>query len=89
LIAAAQRLLQDNVSPGQPHRVTTRGEPRVRTSSFVYDRANQPCTRCGTPIRVQRQGTLNRSTYWCPRCQPASAASTSQTSRESPRTAPP
>jgi endonuclease-8 len=73
LIATAHRLLNDNVKPGQPHRVTTRGDPHVRSSSFVYGRANQPCTRCGTAIRVQRQGALNRSTYWCPRCQPATA----------------
>lgn len=33
----------------------------------VYDRAGQPCTRCGAPIRQIRQG--QRSTYFCPRCQ--------------------
>jgi endonuclease-8 len=71
LIATAHRLLNENVTPGRPHRVTTRGDPHVHLSSFVYGRANQPCTRCGAAIRVQRQGSLNRSTYWCPRCQPA------------------
>ena len=35
----------------------------------------EPCTRCGTPIRVRRQGALNRPTYWCPRCQPQTSAS--------------
>jgi formamidopyrimidine-DNA glycosylase len=33
----------------------------------VYGRAGQPCTRCGTPIR--RVAFMNRSSYFCPRCQ--------------------
>lgn len=34
---------------------------------WVYDRAGQPCHRCGTPIvRLVQAG---RSTFWCPRCQ--------------------
>ncbi len=33
----------------------------------VYDRADQPCLTCGTPIRQFTQG--QRSTYYCPRCQ--------------------
>jgi formamidopyrimidine-DNA glycosylase len=34
---------------------------------LVYDRARQPCRRCGTPIRRIVQG--QRSTFFCPRCQ--------------------
>ena len=38
----------------------------------VYDRAAQPCRRCRTPIaRIVLTG---RSTHFCPRCQPATAA---------------
>lgn len=33
----------------------------------VYDRAGKPCRRCGTPVKMLRQG--NRSTYYCPHCQ--------------------
>ena len=33
----------------------------------VYGRADQACPRCGTPIR--RSAFMNRSSYWCPRCQ--------------------
>ncbi len=33
----------------------------------VYGRAEQPCRRCGTPVRALRQA--NRATYYCPRCQ--------------------
>ena len=36
----------------------------------VYGRRGQPCHRCGTPIRMARQGEQARSTYWCPTCQP-------------------
>jgi len=33
----------------------------------VYERAGEPCVRCGTKIRRATQG--GRSTYWCPKCQ--------------------
>jgi formamidopyrimidine-DNA glycosylase len=33
----------------------------------VYGREDEPCRRCGTPIR--RQPWMNRSSYFCPRCQ--------------------
>jgi formamidopyrimidine-DNA glycosylase len=36
----------------------------------AYGRAGQPCSRCGTPIR--RDSFMNRSSYSCPGCQPAS-----------------
>ncbi len=38
-----------------------------RQRLFVYERAGEPCRRCGTPIRHRVQG--QRSTYWCPTCQ--------------------
>jgi formamidopyrimidine-DNA glycosylase len=34
----------------------------------VYGRRDEPCARCGTPIR--RDAFMNRSSYSCPRCQP-------------------
>jgi formamidopyrimidine-DNA glycosylase len=33
----------------------------------VYGRADEPCLRCGTPVR--RDHFMNRSSYYCPRCQ--------------------
>lgn len=33
----------------------------------VYGREGLPCRRCGTPVRLLRQG--QRSTYFCPNCQ--------------------
>jgi formamidopyrimidine-DNA glycosylase len=38
----------------------------------VYGRADRACPRCGTPIR--RSAFMNRSSYWCPRCQRAPRA---------------
>ena len=36
----------------------------------VYRRAGMPCPVCGTRIRSAGQGDDNRTTYWCPACQP-------------------
>ena len=41
---------------------------------MVYDRAGQPCRRCGTSIRRVVQG--QRSTYFCPSCQGGGRAGT-------------
>lgn len=38
-------------------------------SLHAYGQENEPCQRCGTPIR--RVSFMNRSSYFCPRCQPA------------------
>jgi formamidopyrimidine-DNA glycosylase len=35
----------------------------------AYGQADRPCPRCGTPI--VRESFMNRSSYSCPRCQPA------------------
>jgi len=35
----------------------------------VYGRDGLPCSRCGTPIR--RVSFMNRSSFFCPTCQPA------------------
>jgi formamidopyrimidine-DNA glycosylase len=35
----------------------------------VYQKTGQPCPRCGTPI--QRIRVTQRSTHYCPHCQPA------------------
>lgn len=37
-------------------------------SLHAYGRQDEPCERCGTPIR--RMAFMNRSSYFCPRCQP-------------------
>jgi len=58
----ANRLLVANL--GRSNRVT------YRDGLAVYGRRGQPCPRCGTPVRMRRQGPMARSTYWCPTCQP-------------------
>ncbi|MCC7367104.1 MAG: Fpg/Nei family DNA glycosylase [Chloroflexi bacterium] len=65
MIRTARRQMSRNV--GAMQRRTTHG-PR-RNALWVYDRAGQPCTRCGTLIRRALQGPHARSTYWCPGCQ--------------------
>ncbi|RCG19885.1 bifunctional DNA-formamidopyrimidine glycosylase/DNA-(apurinic or apyrimidinic site) lyase [Streptomyces diacarni] len=35
----------------------------------AYGRQDEPCRRCGTPMR--RSAWMNRSSYFCPRCQRA------------------
>lgn len=35
----------------------------------VYGREGEPCTRCGSPVR--RVSFMNRSSFFCPVCQPA------------------
>jgi formamidopyrimidine-DNA glycosylase len=34
---------------------------------LVYDRAGEPCPRCGTRLKAMTQA--GRTTYYCPRCQ--------------------
>ena len=48
-------------------RTTRRDDPRERL--WVYGRARLPCRRCGTAIRVRKQGPDARFTYWCSSCQ--------------------
>jgi formamidopyrimidine-DNA glycosylase len=38
----------------------------------AYGQEGEPCARCGTAIR--RSAFMNRSSYWCPSCQPAPRA---------------
>jgi endonuclease-8 len=68
LLAAANRLLLHNLTTTR--RTTVAGPTG---SVAVYGRARRPCPRCGTPVRMDRHGSLNRSTYWCPACQPPGA----------------
>lgn len=41
-----------------------------RWTHRVYRRAGNQCFECGSRIFMIRQGKQNRSTYFCPRCQP-------------------
>ncbi|RFA10126.1 DNA glycosylase [Subtercola boreus] len=51
---------------------TTTGDLRPGRQVWVYNRAGQPCRRCGTTILTGKLGATElslRDTYWCPRCQ--------------------
>ncbi len=58
---------------GDPIALAPGAPPRGRARHWVYGRAGRPCRRCGTLVRARRHGALPRTTYWCPRCQPAAA----------------
>ena len=47
----------------------------------AYGREDEPCRRCGAPIR--REPFMNRSSYSCPVCQPAPRGS--RTAKGRPR----
>ncbi|MEW6270290.1 MAG: bifunctional DNA-formamidopyrimidine glycosylase/DNA-(apurinic or apyrimidinic site) lyase [Thermodesulfobacteriota bacterium] len=42
-------------------------EGEFQASLFVYERAGEPCRRCGTPVK--RVAIGGRGTFYCPRCQ--------------------
>jgi endonuclease-8 len=73
LVRTARRLLIENLDRASrittdPGRAGGRGTGRL----WVYGRSGRPCRRCRGPILDRRHGRLNRRTFWCPTCQPAS-----------------
>lgn len=71
LLETAAALLRAN-GHGAAARTTTRtGGAPPGQRLHVYGRAGRPCLRCGTPVRMLRQGVQARRTFWCPGCQPA------------------
>jgi endonuclease VIII len=69
LVTTAQRLIRANRD--HPEQTTT-GMPQRGHQHWVYLRGGAACRRCGTQIRRIDQGEppRQRSTYWCPACQP-------------------
>jgi endonuclease-8 len=70
MVVLAQRMLFVNRERWE--QVTT-GDRRAGNNAYVFDRRGRPCRRCGTRIRMDRQGgdpVEDRVTYWCPTCQP-------------------
>ena len=61
-LAAATAALRQLVGTGP-----LRGEPK-REFFRVHHRARKPCPRCGA--RILMESLRDRSTYWCPACQP-------------------
>jgi len=54
----------------------------------AYGREGEPCHRCGAPMR--REAFMNRSSFRCPRCQPAPAPAPTRPTRPTrpPRVSP-
>ena len=57
VLTEAARLMRRSVAAGQNERA-------------IYRAAGRPCPRCQTPVASWGQGDANRTTYWCPSCQP-------------------
>ena len=72
LLAAVREVLGEALAQGGTSfdslYVNVNGESGYFARSLnAYGRADEPCGRCGTPIR--RAAFMNRSSYFCPRCQ--------------------
>jgi formamidopyrimidine-DNA glycosylase len=71
LVKAIKAVLGDAIRAGGTtlrDYVGASGEPGYfRQKLFVYERADEPCRRCGKPIKHRVQG--QRSTYFCAGCQ--------------------
>lgn len=67
----AANLLRRNLGGG---RRVTRFEGDGAGRLWTYGRNGLPCLRCIGRIRSARLGRHQRSTYWCPDCQPAKPA---------------
>lgn len=82
-IVALHAGIQDALRMGIEHGGTTFGrhrglydEPGSNLEHVqVYRRTGQPCLRCGTPIARLR--VAQRSTHFCPQCQPAAEGAVS------------
>ncbi|WP_344893726.1 zinc finger domain-containing protein [Actinomadura meridiana] len=70
LVELSHRLLDLNKNR---HGHVTTGDTSRGREHWVYGRAPKPCRRCGTAIKRAPQASNGgqRTTYWCPRCQPA------------------
>jgi endonuclease-8 len=65
------RKVPDPFTPRGNTRAPRQGRRHGQKPVSVYGREGEACYDCGARIRMRRQGELNRSTYFCPGCQPA------------------
>ncbi|GIH26999.1 formamidopyrimidine-DNA glycosylase [Acrocarpospora phusangensis] len=73
LLAAARSVMTEALGEGGTSfdrlYVNVNGESGYFDRSLaVYGRRDEPCPRCGAPVR--RDAFMNRSSYSCPKCQP-------------------
>jgi formamidopyrimidine-DNA glycosylase len=71
LVAAIRQTLADAIAAGgssiRDYVHSDGGAGCFQVECAVYDRAGEPCQRCGGVVRQVRQG--GRSTFYCPACQ--------------------
>ena len=72
VLDTARRQLLISVHHAVP---TTTGETARGRTSYVHGRSGRPCRRCGGTVRVAMVGEppLDRTAFYCPRCQPGPA----------------
>jgi len=66
LVQSARESLREHAQSGSARRIATLGRAG---RYWVYRRSGRACRVCGNIVRMQRQGALHRSTYYCPNCQ--------------------
>ena len=71
LVTSIQKVLENSISMGGTTLrdfTNSSGDPGYFKQQLnVYDRYDQPCRVCTTPIRQKTLG--QRATYWCSKCQ--------------------
>lgn len=70
-VARAPRRIPDPFTPRGSTRATRVNHRLGQKRQSVYGRAGEPCYDCQTRIDMRRQGGHDRSTYYCPTCQPS------------------
>ena len=73
LVGAIREVMIEALAQGgtsfDSHYVNVNGDSGYFSRSLnAYGRVDQPCPRCGTPMR--REAFMNRSSFSCPDCQP-------------------
>lgn len=77
-VRLAARALRASALQPRMYQVTT-GDTRAGRNQWIYGRADEPCRRCGTRVKVRAarpDGAEHRRTWWCPHCQPLPAGGT-------------
>lgn len=81
LISTARKFLLANVTDTSGDQIVTyqgmrrtTGRSDSEENLWVYGRNGEPCRRCQSPVQSRKQGSDARTTFWCPACQPLSAA---------------
>jgi endonuclease-8 len=85
LLSLARTQMVDNVygpKRSMPDPFEGHGERKTRLDRrqgehvlSVYEREGKACYDCGASILMRRQGEQQRSTYYCPSCQPSRSSS--------------